>query len=133
MKKNHRELYKRIVTILSNFSKDDKVKVGALLLRDGRIISTGFNGQPSGVEHKPIIQESHDVSTIHAEMNCIIHAAKHGISVNDCELFTTHFPCVHCTKLLFQSGVRKIYYLNNYRNNDNPFKHLIKMVKLNDD
>jgi dCMP deaminase len=69
----------------------------------------------------------HDISTVHAEMNIITFAAKQGISTKGCDVVITHSPCQVCTKLLIQSGIKKIYYLEPYRINENPFLHLIKM------
>ncbi len=130
MKIKYKKLYAEIVEMLAKFSTDKKLKVGGLLLKEGRIVSTGYNGQPNKIPHKEIIQNSHDISTLHAEMNCLVFAAKHGISVNNCEIFVSHFPCVYCTKLLYQAGIKKIYYINDYRNDDNPFKNLIKIEKI---
>jgi dCMP deaminase len=130
MKENYKILYKKIAKTLAEFSQASKENVGALLLKDGRIISTGYNGQPSGQPHEAIIQESHDISTIHAEMNCIAFAAKNGIKVRDCDIVSTHFPCVHCTKMLFMTGIKKIYYLEDYRNDDNPYKNLLETEKI---
>jgi len=122
MKENYKILYSEIVNTLSKFSTDKKLNVGALLLKDGRIIATGYNGQPSGQAHIPVLYDGHDISTIHAEENCLLFAAKNGIATKYCEIFVTHFPCVHCMKSLFQAGICKIYYLNDYRNEDNFYK-----------
>ena len=99
--------------------------MGALILKDNRIIATGYNGQPSGWSHEPVIKEGHDVSTIHAEQNCIALCAKNGVSLKGCEILVTHFPCHVCTKLLLQAGIQKIWYLEDYRNEDNPFKDIL--------
>ena len=104
MKQKYQNLYKRIVEILSQSSSDTRMKVGAILLKDDRIISTGYNGQISGQPHIPIIINGHDISTVHAEVNALCFATKEGISTKDCEIFITHFPCHACTKLLIQAG-----------------------------
>ena len=116
--------YTTIVKAIADCSKDSRLKVGALILKDNRIIATGYNGQPSGWSHEPVMVEGHDVSTIHAEQNCIALCAKNGISLECCEVLVTHFPCHVCTKLLYQAGIRCVYYLEDYRNDDNPFKDL---------
>jgi len=130
MKSQYKKMYAEIVQTLSKFSKDKRLKVGALLLKDGRIISTGYNGKPTNIPEIPIMKDSHDVGAIHAEMNCICFAAKHGISVKNCEIFVSHFPCIQCTKLLYQCGIKKIYYLKDYKNNDNEYSDIIKREKI---
>lgn len=130
MKKTDMERYTVMVNALASFSKADKIHVGALVLKDGRIVSTGYNGHIPNKKHKKIIVDNHDISTIHAEMNAIVHCAKMGISTNDCELFVSHFPCQLCTKLAIMSGIKKIYYVNDYRNEDNPFYSDIEIEKV---
>jgi dCMP deaminase len=130
MKKEHIMLYKNIVLELSKFSVDNRLKVGAILLKDKRIISTGYNGQISGQPHDSIIIDNHDVSTIHAEMNCLLFAAKIGISTNNCEIFISHFPCINCLKHLIQAGIKKIYYVNDYKNEENIYKNIIPIEKI---
>lgn len=130
VKEKHIKLYKDIVMSLAEMSHDARLKVGALLLKDGRIVATGYNGQMTGQPHKQLVFEGHDVSTIHAEMNCLMFAAKHGIGIEGCEIFVSHFPCMHCTKHLHQAGISKIYYVEDYRVEDNLFKYAIPMEKV---
>ncbi len=130
MKTNYKQMYAKMAFTLSQFSKDKRNKVGALLLKDGRIVSTGYNGKPSNIPEKSVMQFGHDVGAVHAEMNCLCFAARKGISVEDCEIFVSHFPCIHCTKLLYQAGIKKIYYLFDYRNEENPYKGLIKLEQV---
>ena len=130
MKEKYKKLYSEIALVLTEFSSADRANVGALLLKDGRIISTGYNGQPSGKPHKVLMHNGHDISTIHAEMNCLMFASKIGIKTKDCEIFCSHFPCVDCTKHLYQAGIKKIYYVNDHRNSDNIYSDLIKTEKV---
>lgn len=130
VKKSHIKLYKQIVLELSKMSQDNRLKVGCLLLKDGRIIATGYNGQMSGQPHEQILKDNHDVSTIHAEMNCLMFSVKHGIDVDKCEIFVSHYPCMNCIKHLYQAGITKIYYVNDYKNNQNHFSHVIEMEKI---
>jgi len=125
-----KQRYGKIVEILSTFSKYKKHRVGALLLRDGRIISTGYNGNPMKVSERPIIKNDKNSSSIHAEMNTIIFAARNGISIKGCEIFVSLFPCADCTKHLYQAGIKKIYYLNDFKNEDNYYKKLIKIERV---
>jgi dCMP deaminase len=93
-------------------------KVGAVLVKDGNVISFGYNGTPAGMDN---CCEENDVTkdeVIHAEMNSILKAAKSGNSVEGSTLYLTLSPCKECSKLILQSGVKKVVYLNTYRNLD---------------
>jgi dCMP deaminase len=76
------------------------------------------------------MQDGHDISTIHAEQNAICNAAKNGISLKGCSAFVTHSPCQACTKLLIMCGIEKVFYLEPYRMEENPFKHKIPMEEI---
>jgi dCMP deaminase len=93
--------------------------VGAVIVRDRSILSTGYNGSLPGLPHCEdvgcVIEEGHCVSTLHAEANAIIQAAKHGMMIDRAEIYTTASPCWPCFKLIANSGIRKIYYGEFYR------------------
>jgi len=101
-------------------------QVGAVLVKDKRILSTGYNGAPSGLKHCLDIGclretlgipsgERHELCRgLHAEQNCLIQAAYHGVSVAGSVLYCTHLPCIICTKMLINAGIRKIYYKKGY-------------------
>lgn len=122
----HLKLYSELLDILKESSKDTRLKVGAILLKDKRIVATGYNGQVSGQPHEPIIVHGHDISTIHGEQNILCFCAKHGISTDGCEIVITHSPCQVCTKMLIQAGIVKIWYKNKYKYEENPFFDLIE-------
>ncbi len=100
--------------------------VGALIVKDRRILATGYNGAPSGLSHcldTGCIRESLNVSSgerhelcrgIHAEQNAIIQAAYHGFSIKDSILYCTNLPCSICTKMIINAGVVQIYYREGY-------------------
>jgi len=100
--------------------------VGAVLVRDKRLLATGYNGVPSGVTHceetgclREKLQvpsgERHELCRgLHAEQNAIIQAALHGVSTRGAVLYCTTLPCIICAKMLINSGVRKVYYLDGY-------------------
>ena len=100
-----------------------KARVGSLLVKDNSIISTGYNGAPSGMPHcidnGCVEIAGHCKSSVHSEHNAILQAAKHGNSTNGSVLYTTHFPCVDCLKFLKNAGVSTIRYKHPYKNNEN--------------
>ena len=126
----NKQLLKEVVTLLSNYSSADRLHVGAVLIKDGRIICTGYNGHPNKQPHKCIMKNGHDVSTIHAEMNILCFCARHGIKTNDCTMVVSHFPCMNCTKHLYQAGIKNVYYINDYHNKDNYYWDLIKIKQI---
>lgn len=97
-----------------------RLEVGATLVKDKRIIAGGYNGSVSGdvhcIDDGCYVVDNHCIRTIHAEMNALLQCAKLGISTDQAEVYVTHFPCLQCTKALLQAGIRKIYYLHDYRN-----------------
>ncbi len=93
--------------------------VGAVIVRDRTVLSTGYNGSIRGLPHCEdigcIMEDGHCITTVHAEANAILQAAKNGVGVDDGELYTTASPCWNCFKLIANSGIRKIYYGEFYR------------------
>lgn len=123
-------------TLLASRSTCNRLSVGAVLVRDKRIIAGGYNGSVSGDEHcideGCYLADGHCVRTIHAEMNAILQCARFGISSDGASLYVTDFPCLQCTKSLLQAGIKEINYIRNYHN-DEYAKRLIKLkgVRLN--
>jgi len=76
----------------------------------------GYNGYLAGTEHQSIIRNGHEQATIHAEINAITDAAKRGVSIDGAVAYITHYPCLNCYKALASSGIKKIFYKNDYRN-----------------
>lgn len=132
LKQKYVNVYAKIVRILAEQSSCDRARVGALLLKDTRIVATGYNGSLPGTPHCDetghLMLDGHCVRTIHAEQNCILFCAKQGISTENCEMFVTHSPCPICTKEAIQAGISTIYYLEPYRIDENPFRNLVHMV-----
>lgn len=102
--------------IFSQQSYCTRLKVGAVLARDGRILATGYNGTLTGM---PNTCECEDGSTseftLHAEQNIITFCAKNGIPTNGTTLYLTHSPCKQCSKLIAQSGITEVIYTSVYR------------------
>lgn len=113
----------KLDTVFINIAKETSTlshcvrsKVGAVLVKSGNIISFGYNGTPSGMDNSC---EKDNVTlpyVIHAEMGAILKAAKTGNSVDGSTLYLTLSPCLDCSKLILQSGIKKVVYLTNYRN-----------------
>ena len=108
-----------VAKLTANLSSANRLKVGAVLVRDKRILLCGYNGTPSGMNNN-CEDENNDTrkEVLHAEENLILYAAKCGISLNNSTLFITHSPCMSCAKLIYGAGIRTIFYLEDYRTND---------------
>ena len=119
--------------LLSLRSTCTRLSVGAILVRDQRMIAGGYNGSVSGDKHciddGCYMVDGHCLGTIHAEMNAVLQCAKFGIPTDGAELYVTDFPCLQCTKMLLQAGVKKIHYLRNY-NNDSYALELLKLKEV---
>ncbi|MBS5747340.1 MAG: deoxycytidylate deaminase [Streptococcus sp.] len=104
--------------LISNRATCNRAKVGAVLVKDNKVIATGYNGSVSGTDHcledGCLMVEGHCVRTIHAEVNAILQGAERGIP-KGFTAYVTHFPCINCTKALLQAGIVKITYKANYR------------------
>jgi len=118
-----------IVGIVANRATCVRRRVGAALVRDRRILSTGYNGAPSGLRHCLEIGclrermnvpsgERHDLCRgLHAEQNAIIQAALHGVGVNGATLYCTNQPCIICAKMIINAGIVRIVVGGDYRDN----------------
>tara|TARA_B110000503_G_C6866082_1_gene296764 strand:+ start:161 stop:553 length:393 start_codon:yes stop_codon:yes gene_type:complete len=96
-----------------------RLNVGALIVKDDRIISIGYNGMPSGWDN--VCEDSNNKSrpeVLHAESNAIAKLAKSSESGNGSAIFITHSPCLDCAKMIYQSGIKQVYYSNEYRSTD---------------
>lgn len=100
----------------AQLSSAKRLKVGAVVVKDHRIISIGYNGTPSGWDNvcEDDIMTTKD-EVIHAEANAILKLAKSNEGGDGAVLFCTHAPCVDCAKLIYGSGINKVYYRNQYR------------------
>lgn len=122
--------------LLASRSTCERLSVGAVIVRDKRIIAGGYNGSVAGDDHcidvGCYLVDGHCVRTIHAEMNAILQCAKFGESTDNAEIYVTDFPCLQCTKMLLQAGICKINYLRNYHNDEYAQKLIkLKNVALN--
>src|SRR3989339_1904446 len=103
-----------------------KRKVGAIIVKNNRILSTGYNGAPKGLEHcteATCMREKLNIASgerhelcrgLHAEQNAIIQAAYHGVSINGADIYSTHLPCSICIKMIINAGIAKVFYVDGY-------------------
>ena len=99
-------------------SPSPKLKVGSVITKNNRIISTGYNGYLSNFPHHSINSDGHEINTIHAEQNAICFAARSNVSIESSTIHATHYPCINCAKLIIASGIKRMCYLNNYKNDE---------------
>ncbi len=124
------EYFSEIVKVTAKRSPCERLKVGCLLVNKNRIISQGYNGFLPGCPHKSIVIDNHEQATVHAEQNTIADCAKRGVSCMGSIAYITHYPCINCCKILLGSGIKQIYYLNDYKN-DPIVKELCDQLKIN--
>ncbi len=110
------EYFMSLALLISSRSPSKRLKVGSVIVQENRVISSGYNGFPSGAPHESIMRDGHEINTIHSEQNAISDAAKRGVAIANSTIYITHFPCIHCAKYIISSGITKIVYLEDYRN-----------------
>ena len=124
----------KVAESFSGLSSAKRLQVGAIVVKEDRIISIGYNGMPSGWDNECeekvykidgwLVDDEgcYDLKTkpevLHAETNAIAKLAKSSESGNNASIFITHAPCLDCAKLIYQSGINSVYYRNAYRNED---------------
>ena len=120
------EYFAEIALMVATRSTCLRRKVGAVIVMNKRILTTGYNGAPSGVAHCldigclreelgiPSGQRHELCRGLHAEQNAIIQAATHGVSIAGAELYCTNLPCSICTKMIINAGIKKVHYLEGY-------------------
>lgn len=120
------EYFMEITELVSRRSTCLRRQVGALIVKGKRILTTGYNGAPSGLKHCsevgclreklqiPSAERQELCRASHAEQNAIIQAAQHGISIDGATIYSTHFPCVTCAKMIINSGIKRIIYQKGY-------------------
>ena len=108
------EYFMQIARTVATRATCPRLSVGAVLVRDHRILTTGYNGAPRGVAHCTeagcLLVKAHCARATHAEANAIVQGALHGVSLSGSIAYCTHQPCVNCSKLLISAGVTKIVY-----------------------
>ena len=112
------EYFMELAQVVAKRSTCNRRSVGAVLVREKRILTTGYNGSPPGLPHciddGCLMVDNHCVRAIHAEQNAIIQAALHGIDLRGATCYVTSSPCVHCSKMLIAAGIKRIVFLDAY-------------------
>jgi len=134
MRPSWHQYFMEITQLVAQRSTCLRRNVGAILVKDRRILATGYNGAPRGIKHCSLVGclrdglpagSHHELCRgIHAEQNAIIQAAYFGFSIQGSVLYSTHQPCFICTKMIINAGIKEIYYLDKY-----PDPYAIKMLE----
>lgn len=118
--------FMKMAQVVSERSTCLRRQVGAVIVKDKQILSTGYNGSPSGLKHCaevgclrqklqiPSGERTEMCRAVHAEQNALVQAAKHGVEIVGADLYTTLEPCVLCTKLIINAGIKRVIYENSY-------------------
>jgi dCMP deaminase len=113
------EYFMNIARVVASRATCDRKHVGAVLVRDRTILSTGYNGSIRGLRHCSeeghMMEDGHCVRTVHAEANAIIQAAKNGVAIDGATIYTTASPCWPCFKLIANAGCQRIVFGEFYR------------------
>ncbi len=118
----------RIAEIVASRATCMRRQVGAVIVRENRILATGYNGAPNGISHCSerkggCLREAREIPSgqrqelcrgLHAEQNAILQAAAFGVSLKGAVLFCTHQPCITCAKMLINAGIQKVYFSGEY-------------------
>jgi dCMP deaminase len=112
------EYFMNIAEQAATRSTCDRKHVGAVIVRDRAILSTGYNGSLRGAPHCDEaghdMENGHCVRTVHAETNAVAQAAKHGVSIDGAEIYVTASPCLNCFKLVANCGIKTVYFKEFY-------------------
>jgi dCMP deaminase len=124
LKEKFKQAYMQTAKIFAELSSARRLHVGAIIVKDDRIISIGYNGMPAGwdnncedeiVDDKSVVTLKTKPEVLHAETNAIAKLARSSDSGLDADIFITHAPCLDCAKLIYQSGIRRVFFREAYR------------------
>ncbi|HAR61985.1 MAG: cytidine deaminase [Candidatus Margulisiibacteriota bacterium] len=120
------EYFLRIMAVVMQRASCLKRKVGALIVKDNRILASGYNGAPAGIDHcekvgclrkelnVPSGQRHELCRGLHAEQNAIVQAAVHGIAIKGATIYCNFLPCIICTKMIINSGIKRVVFTGYY-------------------
>ena len=107
-----------IAFLASCRSPCERLNVGSIIVKNNRLISMGYNGYIQGAPHISRVQDNHEQSIIHSEVNALADCAKRGTSLKDAKIYVTHYPCINCFRSIAACGIKEIVYLNDYKNDE---------------
>ena len=125
MKQKWIDAYMDTAKRFAELSSATRLKVGACVVKEHRIISIGYNGTPSGWDNECEVDGTTKDEVVHAEANAIIKLARDGESGKDASIFITHAPCIQCSKMIQGAGIKEVFYSVEYRD-DSGVKFLEK-------
>ncbi|WP_425807872.1 deoxycytidylate deaminase [Desulfitobacterium sp. Sab5] len=120
------QYFMKMAQVVSERSTCLRRQVGAVIVKDKQILSTGYNGSPTGLKHCaeagclrqqlkiPSGERTEICRAVHAEQNALVQAAKHGVEIAEADIYTTFEPCVLCTKMIINAGIKRVIYANPY-------------------
>jgi len=124
LKQKYIDAHMKVAETYASLSSAKRLQVGAIVVKDNRVISIGYNGMPSGwdnncedehIDDRWYVTLKTKPEVLHAETNAIAKLARSNESGLDATMFITHAPCIDCAKLIYQSGISKVYYRHTYR------------------
>ena len=112
------EYFMRITAEVAQRSTCNRAQVGAVVVKDKRILTTGYNGSPRGLPHCTevggLMVDGHCVRTIHAEQNALLQGALHGVALAGGTVYVTHQPCLNCAKMIINAGITRVVFTRAY-------------------
>lgn len=134
MKTKFVDAHMKVAEVYAQLSSAERLKVGCVAVKNDTIIGIGYNGMPSGWDNRceidipevvdlqsRVISQAQTVTrpeVLHAESNCLAKIARSTNSSEDAYLFITHAPCLNCAKMIYQAGIKSVFYRNDYRENE---------------
>ena len=128
MKQKYINAHMKAAQVYAELSTAERLQVGCVIVKDNTIIGIGYNGMPSGwdnvceeIKHTDFtgtIVKKSKPEVLHAETNAIAKVSRSNNSTESADLFVTHAPCLECAKLIYQSGIKSVFYRDTYRSED---------------
>jgi len=130
MKDKFIRYFSKVTQLTAELSSAKKLQVGAIIVKDNRIISVGYNGMPSGWTNECEHDGKTKPEVLHAETNAIAKVAKSNESCENAVLFCTHTPCIECAKLIYQSGIGEVFIQTEYKPSKGSGEDFLKKCKI---
>jgi len=112
------EYFMALAVLTSARSSCNRLHVGCVLVKDKRVLATGYNGFLANAPHISRVRNNHEQNTCHSEINAVTDCAKRGVSCKDSTAYITYYPCISCLKCLVSAGITKIIYKSDYKNDE---------------